>query len=61
MKLTQKKCSIKLPKMKSANARSFDTVLNSVAFSGFVWIRKLAVRTNWPTVAEKPERNALNG
>jgi len=30
-------------------------------FSGFVWILKLAVRTNWPTVAEKPDRKALNG
>jgi hypothetical protein len=26
-----------------------------------VWILKLAVRTNWPTVAAKPERKALKG
>jgi len=87
MKFTQKKCSIRLPKTKSANAlrnhnftlayapsyrvqsaadgkqtyRSCDTVLNSDLFSGFVCIRKEAVRTNWPTVALKPERKALKG
>lgn len=41
--------------------RSFETVTNSVLFSGFVWMRRLAVRTNWPTVAEKPARKALKG
>jgi hypothetical protein len=41
--------------------RSVDTLLNSAAFSGFVWMRRLAVRTNWPTVALKPERKALKG
>jgi lauroyl/myristoyl acyltransferase len=41
--------------------RSFETVLNSAAFSGLVCIRKLAVRTNCPTVALNPARNALNG
>ena len=30
-------------------------------FSGLVCMRKLTVRTNWPTVAEKPERKALKG
>lgn len=34
---------------------------NSALFSGFVWIRRLTVRTNWPTVAEKPDRKALKG
>jgi hypothetical protein len=33
----------------------------SALFWGLVWILKLAVRTNWPTVAEKPERKALKG
>jgi hypothetical protein len=41
--------------------RSWEMLLNSERFSGFVWIRKLAVRTNWPTVALKPARKALNG
>jgi hypothetical protein len=41
--------------------RSFETVLNSEAFSGLVCILKLAVRTNCPTVALKPARKALNG
>src|SRR4051812_12313769 len=36
-------------------------LLNSPRFSGFVCMRRLAVRTNWPTVALKPERKALNG
>lgn len=40
---------------------SCDTLLNSPLLSGFVWIRKLAVKTNCPTVAENPERKALNG
>jgi len=61
MKLTQKKWRSRLPKMKSANALSFDVLSNSALFSGFVWIRKLAVSTNWPTVALKPDRNALKG
>ena len=34
---------------------------NSFSFSGFVCIRKLAVSTNCPTVAEKPARKALKG
>ena len=33
----------------------------SALFSGLVCMRKLTVRTNWPTVAEKPERKALKG
>ena len=41
--------------------RSGLTLLNSALFSGFVWMRKLAVRTNWPTVALKPARKALKG
>jgi hypothetical protein len=41
--------------------RSFDILSNSALFSGFVWIRKLAVRTNCPTVALKPARKALKG
>ena len=41
--------------------RSCETVLNSDLFSGFVWMRRLAVRTNWPTVALKPARKALKG
>lgn len=40
---------------------SCDMVPNSPVFCGFVWIRKLAVSTNWPMVAEKPERKALKG
>jgi hypothetical protein len=82
MKLTQKKCRIKLPKIKSANALlkyvslqsmtavegcggsdylSWDMCSNSALFSVFVCSLKLAVSTNCPTVAPKPERNALNG
>jgi hypothetical protein len=61
MKLTQKKCSNKLPKTKSAKARSCEMLSNSDMFSGFVWMRSEAVRTNWPTVALKPERKALKG
>jgi hypothetical protein len=34
---------------------------NSALFSGFVCILKLAVSTNWPTVALKPDKNALKG
>jgi len=34
---------------------------NSFSFSGFVCIRKLAVSTNCPTVAENPARKALKG
>jgi hypothetical protein len=33
----------------------------SALFSGLVWMRSEAVRTNWPTVALKPERKALKG
>lgn len=40
---------------------STDIRSNSALFSGLVCMRKLAVSTNWPTVAEKPERKALNG
>jgi hypothetical protein len=61
MKFTQKKCSSKLPKMKSANARSCDMFSKCTLFSEFVWMRNEAVRTNWPTVALKPERKALKG
>lgn len=61
MKLTQKKCSNKLPKMKSANARSCEIFSKCTLFSEFVWMRSEAVRTNWPTVALKPERKALKG
>ena len=78
MKLTQKKCSIKLPNTKSANALCLLLAAvrirlhrmpylsslmpsNSFLFSGFVCILKLAVRTNWPTVALKPDKKALKG
>jgi len=40
---------------------SCDILSNSALFSAFVCIRKLAVSTNCPTVAEKPDRKALNG
>lgn len=61
MKLMQKKCRINEPKTKSANARSCEMFSNSALFSGLVWMRREAVRTNWPTVALKPERKALKG
>lgn len=61
IKFTQKKCSNSDPKIKSANARSCEMLAKSALFSGFVWMRREAVRTNWPTVALKPERKALNG
>ena len=61
IKLTQKKCSSRDPKTKSAKARSCEMLWNSTLFSGFVCMRKLAVSTNWPTVALKPDRNALKG
>ena len=61
MKLTQKKCSNNDPSTKSANARSCEIFSNSALFSGLVWMRSEAVRTNWPTVALKPERKALKG
>lgn len=38
----------------------FDGVLVSLVGS-LVCIRKLAVRTNWPTAAQKPLRKALKG
>lgn len=57
----QKKCSINEPNTKSANARSCEMLSNSALFSGFVCMRSEAVRTNWPTVALKPERKALKG
>ena len=41
--------------------RSWLTLLNSFPFSGLVCILNPAVKTNWPTVAENPDRNALNG
>ena len=40
---------------------SGETELNSALFSSFVCMRNEAVKTNCPTVAENPERNALNG
>jgi hypothetical protein len=61
IKLTQKKCSSSDPKTKSAKARSCEMLWNSTLFSGFVCMRRLAVSTNWPTVALKPERKALKG
>lgn len=61
IKLTQKKCNSNDPSTKSANARSCEMLPNSALFSGFVWMRSDAVSTNWPTVALKPERKALNG
>jgi hypothetical protein len=61
MKFTQKKCNNKLPITKSANARSCEMLPNSFSFSGFVCMRSEAVSTNWPTVALKPLRKALNG
>lgn len=41
--------------------RSCEMLWNSSLFAGFVCILKLAVRTNWPTVALKPARKALKG
>ena len=41
--------------------RSGDTLLNSLELAVLVCILKLAVSTNWPTVAPKPERKALRG
>lgn len=41
--------------------RSSDILLNSSRFSGFVCMRREAVRTNWPTVELKPARKALKG
>lgn len=62
MKLTQKKCKIKLPNTKSANAlSSLMPALNSLLFAGLVCMRNDAARTNWPTVALKPARKALKG
>jgi hypothetical protein len=61
MKFTQKKCNSNDPITKSAKALSCDIVPNSALFSGFVCMRSEAVRTNWPTVALKPERKALKG
>lgn len=40
---------------------SGDTAGNSFLLDSVVWIRREAVKTNCPTVAEKPERKALNG
>ena len=55
-------CDITPYTTKAAGANlSCDMVPNSALFSGLVWILKLAVSTNWPTVAAKPERNALKG
>jgi hypothetical protein len=84
MKLTQNPCKIRLPRTKSANARSeltppfpsstISPVTPSTDFIvtffadgapagglSLVCIRNEAVRTNWPTAAEKPERKALKG
>jgi hypothetical protein len=61
MKLMQKKCNSIDPSTKSANARSCEMLSKSALFSGLVWMRSEAVRTNWPTVALKPERKALKG
>lgn len=47
--------------MKSANARSWEIFSNSAWLTMFVCMRSEAVRTNWPTVALKPERKALKG
>lgn len=49
------------PGKQNRTYRSSLVAVNSALFSGFVWMRRLAVRTNWPTVAEKPDRNALKG
>ncbi len=54
-------CKPETRRKQGATHRSCDTALNSARFSTFVWMRKLAVRTNWPTVALKPERKALKG
>jgi hypothetical protein len=61
IKLTQKKCNSKLPNTKSANALSCEMLSKLALFSGLVWMRRDAVRTNWPTQALKPERKALKG
>lgn len=60
-KLYTKKCSTIEPRVKSANARSGETSLNSERFSGLTCARREAVRTNWPTQLAKPARKALNG
>lgn len=46
IKLTQKKCNSRLPNTKSANARSCEMLSKSALFSGLVWMRREAVRTN---------------
>lgn len=61
IKFVQKTCSIRLPNIKSANALSGDTSGNSALFAVCNCIRREAVKTNCPTVAEKPARKALNG
>ena len=48
-------------KKKKKTNRSSDNPLNSFRFSLVVCIRRLTVNTNWPTVAEKPDRKALYG
>ena len=40
---------------------SLEILLKSDLLAGFVCMRRLAVSTNWPTVALKPARKALNG
>jgi hypothetical protein len=47
--------------LREATNLSGDTESNSALFSAFVWMRNEAVKTNCPTVAENPERKALNG
>lgn len=41
--------------------RSGDTDGKSALLASVVWMRREAVRTNWPTVAENPDRKALKG
>jgi hypothetical protein len=59
-------CQLGLPvgdstMVKGSTYLSWEMLSKSALFSGFVCMRKLTVRTNWPTVAEKPERKALKG
>jgi len=47
--------------MKSANARSGDSPLNSFLFLGFVWILKQTAKINDPTDDMNPDRKELKG